>query len=136
MTNQLTINFFHRHYTNFDREKLFLEKSSIILLIGSRKITPKENCPPALIITLILNQTLTLTGGQFSRHAFDYKSKISGVNEQGFLCARWVKDIWNSKEKKGLQNCKSYMLKLFRASIFAKNVFKHHGTLTALMFAM
>ena len=45
MTNQLTINFFHRHYTNFDREKLFLEKSSIILLIGSRKIAPKENCP-------------------------------------------------------------------------------------------
>ena len=30
---------------------------------GSRKIAPEENCPPALILTLILNQTLTLTGG-------------------------------------------------------------------------
>ena len=35
---------------------------------GSRKIAPEENCPPALILTLILNQTLTLTGGQFSGH--------------------------------------------------------------------
>ena len=51
-------------------KKLFLEKSSIILLIGSRKIAPKENCPPALIITLILNQTLTLTGRQFSSGQF------------------------------------------------------------------
>ena len=33
---------------------------------GSKKIAPEENCPPALILTLILNQTLTLTGGQFS----------------------------------------------------------------------
>ena len=33
---------------------------------GSRKIAPEENCPPALILTLILNQTLTLTGRQFS----------------------------------------------------------------------
>ena len=31
---------------------------------GSRKIDPEENCPPVLILTLILNQTLTLTGGQ------------------------------------------------------------------------
>ena len=37
MTNQLTINFSHRHYTNFDRDKLFLEKPSIILLITSQK---------------------------------------------------------------------------------------------------
>ena len=34
--------------------------------MGSRKIACKENCPPALILTLILSQTLTLTGGQFS----------------------------------------------------------------------
>ena len=37
MTNQLTINFSHRHYTNFDRDKLFLEKSSIIFLITNQK---------------------------------------------------------------------------------------------------
>ena len=36
---------------------------------GSRKIAPEENCPLALILTLILNQTLTLTGGQFSSGA-------------------------------------------------------------------
>ena len=32
MTNQLAINFSHRHYTNFDRDKFILEKSSIKLL--------------------------------------------------------------------------------------------------------
>ena len=37
MTNQLTINFSHHHYTNFDREKLFLKKSSIILLTTNQK---------------------------------------------------------------------------------------------------
>ena len=37
MTNQLTTNFSHHHYTNFDREKLFLEKSSLILLITYQK---------------------------------------------------------------------------------------------------
>ena len=89
MTNQLDINLFHFHYTlHFDRDKLFLGKSSIILLIANR---------------------------------------ISEVNEQGLSCARWVKDIWNSKEENGWQNCKSYMLKPFCASIFAKNVFKDHG---------
>ena len=36
---------------------------------GSRKIAPEENCPPALILTLILNQILTLTGGQFASGA-------------------------------------------------------------------
>ena len=36
---------------------------------GSRKIAPKENGPPALILTLILNQALTLTGVQFSSGA-------------------------------------------------------------------
>ena len=34
--------------------------------LGSRKIASEENCPPALILKLILNQTLTLTGVQFS----------------------------------------------------------------------
>ena len=37
-----------------------------VLIIGSRKIPPEENCPLALILTLFVNQTLTLTGGQFS----------------------------------------------------------------------
>ena len=32
--------------------------------IGSRKLPPRK-IPPALILTLILNQTLTLTGGKF-----------------------------------------------------------------------
>ena len=36
MTNQLTINFFRDHYTNFDGNKFILEKSSIILLISNR----------------------------------------------------------------------------------------------------
>ena len=30
------------------------------------KIAPEENYPQALILTLIVNQTLTLTGEQFS----------------------------------------------------------------------
>ena len=38
-------------------------------LKGSRTIAPEEHCPPTLILTIILNQTLTLTGGQFSSGA-------------------------------------------------------------------
>ena len=45
--------------------------------IGARKIAPDENCPPALILTLILNQTLTLTGGQFSGHPLTKISKLA-----------------------------------------------------------
>ena len=67
---------------------------------------------------------------------FDYKLKISEVNAQGFLCASWVKDIWNLKEEKGSENCKSYMLKHFHTSFLLKNVFKRHSTLTLLIFAM
>ena len=37
---------------------------------SSRKTVPEENYPPALILTLILNQTLTLTGGDFPRGQF------------------------------------------------------------------
>ena len=37
MKNQLTINFSHRYYANFDRDKLFLGKSSIILSITNKK---------------------------------------------------------------------------------------------------
>ena len=45
---------------------------------GSRKIAPEENCLPALILTLILNQTLTLTGGNFHRGHFsgDHNSDV------------------------------------------------------------
>ena len=52
---------------------------------------------------------------------------MSEVNEQGFLCARWVKDIWNYKKERGLENRKTYILKPLRAWSFAKKVFKHHG---------
>ena len=47
--------------------KLYVQDARID---SSRKIDPEENCPPALILTLILNQTLTLTGGQFSTGQF------------------------------------------------------------------
>ena len=46
---------------------------------GSRKIASEENCPPALILTLMLNQTLTLTGGNFPRGQF------SGHRKKGVL---------------------------------------------------
>ena len=54
---------------------------------GSRKIPHDENCPPALILTLILNQTLTLTGrqfssGQFSGHHF---KRLKYLNTFNFL---------------------------------------------------
>ena len=44
--------------------------------LDSRKIAPEENCPPALILTLILNQTLTLNGRQFSSGAIFRTPKI------------------------------------------------------------
>ena len=48
----------------------FYLSSSIYLSIhGSRTIVPEENCSPTLILTLTLNQTLTLTEGQFSSGA-------------------------------------------------------------------
>ena len=40
--------------------------SKICAYFGSRTITPEENCPPTLKLTLTLNQTLTPTGEQFS----------------------------------------------------------------------
>ena len=42
------------------------------ILNDSRKIAAEENFPPALILMLILNQTLTLPGGQFSGHHFKH----------------------------------------------------------------
>ena len=40
-----------------------LEETVQFVQTGSRKIAPEENYPPALFLALILNQTLTLTGG-------------------------------------------------------------------------
>ena len=48
---------------------------------------------------------------------------MSGVNQQGLLWAKWLKDIWNYKER-DLENRKSYMLNPFRASNFAKEILK------------
>ena len=42
-----------------DRKKKMF---SLMVFKSSRTIAPEENCPPTLILTLTLNQTLTLTG--------------------------------------------------------------------------
>ena len=42
---------------------LFIDEHSFQ---GSRTIAAEKKCPLALILTLTLNQTLTLIGGQFS----------------------------------------------------------------------
>ena len=55
------------------------------------------------------------------RKTADYKTKMNGVNQQGLLRAKWLKDIWNYKER-DLENCKSYMLNPFGASNFAKEI--------------
>ena len=52
------------------RKMRSLIKNIVVLLNGSRKIAPEENCPPALILTLIVHQTLNLTGGNFPRGRF------------------------------------------------------------------
>ena len=49
---------------------IVVDLREIVVIKGSRKIAPEENCPPALILTLIVSQTLTLTGGQFSSGLF------------------------------------------------------------------
>ena len=51
---------------------LFMTFSVNLLFVdGSRKIAPEENCPPpAPILTLILNQTLTLAVGNFPHGQF------------------------------------------------------------------
>ena len=48
---------------------------------------------------------------------------MSGVNQQSLLWAKWLKDIWNYKERY-LENRKTYMLNPFRASNFAKEILK------------
>ena len=39
------------------------------VIYGSKTIAPGENCPPTLILTLTLKQTLALNGGQSSSGA-------------------------------------------------------------------
>ena len=46
---------------------IICERSFLYVTFGSRTIAPQESCPPTLILTLTLNQTLTLTGGNFPR---------------------------------------------------------------------
>ena len=57
---------------------LFMTFSVNLLFVdGSRKIAPEENCPPAPILTLILNQTLAVGNfphGQFSGQLVDVLS--------------------------------------------------------------
>ena len=53
---------------------------------GSKKIASEQNCPPALILTLILNQNVTLTGGNFS----NTDRRVYNIRER----------IWEKKNKK------------------------------------
>ena len=48
---------------------------------------------------------------------------MSGVNQQGLLWAKWLKDIWKYKER-DLEKCNIYMLSPFGASNFAKEILK------------
>ena len=54
---------------SLEHDNFIINNTTSFITHGSRKIAPEENCPPALILTLILNQTLTQTGGQFSSEA-------------------------------------------------------------------
>ena len=51
------------------------KKNSDFVKDDSRKIVPVKKFPPALILTLILNQTLTLIGANFLRGRFSGQSK-------------------------------------------------------------
>ena len=53
------------------------------------KIAPEENYPQALIPTLIVNQTLTLTGGQFSLGAIFRTPK--NINRKISLLRKFIK---------------------------------------------
>ena len=61
-----------QQYKNFFYFRKFrtLQKQSFadVFRNSSSSIVPEENCPPTLILTLTLNQNLTLTEGQFSGH--------------------------------------------------------------------
>ena len=68
MLKKLLLNFLLGTNKGSHPEKSHFIKSAFYIWRGSRTIAPEENCPPTLILTLTLNQTQTLTGGQFSRH--------------------------------------------------------------------
>ena len=54
---------------------------------------------------------------------------MSGVNDQGFLCARWVKDIWDYKGERGLENRKIHIyVEAFPCINFCQEAFKDLGT--------
>ena len=54
---------------------------------GSRAIIPEKNCPPTLILSLILTQILTVTGGQFPLGAIvrEPLEITNELNMKGFL---------------------------------------------------
>ena len=75
----ISMNFFSKHkffHVSIVNRQINGQRASVFTfekrrrgtrLSDSRKI-PRGKLPPALILTLIVNQTLTLTGGQFSGH--------------------------------------------------------------------
>ena len=70
------------------------------LLTLSQKIAPEKNClPPALILTLVLNQTLTLTGGQFSLEAIFRTPFYSVQYKNGWLAASDLFDMFTQSVK-------------------------------------
>ena len=76
-------------------------------LNGSRKIALEENYPPALTLALILNQTLTLTGWQFSGHRIElYETEsichflFSGHKYETLFFNVGKTKIWESKQQK------------------------------------
>ena len=68
----------------------------ICIKFGSRKISPEENCPLALILTLILNQTLTLTGEQFSGH-HQIHTFNNNLNDEGIITSHLMRVIFYDK---------------------------------------
>ena len=74
MTNQLTINFFHRHYTKFDRDKLFLGKSSIILLFLQNYIKKGKHLWWGVLLMLFLIAECNFTKKKFLLQTFSSNS--------------------------------------------------------------
>ena len=90
---------------------------------GSRTIAPEENYPPALILTLTLNQTPTLTGGQFSSGVIVWALHRSS-RSQMFFKIGVLKKLANFT---GNHLCKSLFYKVagLKACNFLKNRLQH-----------
>ena len=58
---------------------------------GPRTIAPEENCPPTPILTLTLNQTLTLPGGNLPR------GQLSGHRPKYFVnyCSAFIQTFFS-----------------------------------------